>query len=258
MTQKIGTLLGILFFVLSSLLSLAAPQDDPRTILAVGAHAGDMELTAGAVLIKHANMGDRVVLLHLTLGEGGNPRISPEEYGAQKEREANLAAEIIGAEVIFGPFKDGQLPDDEAVRLYVADVIRTVQPTHVITHWKNSIHKDHARTHAIVSDAVLLASLEGVATDHPRHGVRGLYFAENWEDAEEFQPYVYVDVSGEMDTWREAVTKYEFVGGDISAFPYLRYYEALFQLRGAEARRRHAVGFDIGPLGKKQVVDSFR
>ena len=59
-----------------------------RTILAIGAHAGDMELTAGALLIKQHKLGDRVVILHMTLGEGGNPRLSPAVYGAQKRREA--------------------------------------------------------------------------------------------------------------------------------------------------------------------------
>jgi len=40
----------------------------PRTILAIGAHAGDMELTAGAVLIKQRKLGDRIVILQMTLG----------------------------------------------------------------------------------------------------------------------------------------------------------------------------------------------
>lgn len=232
----------------------AAPQ---RTFLAVGAHAGDMELTAGAMLARQRMLGDRVVFLHLSLGEGGNPRTSPAEYGAQKRREAHEAAAVIGAEVIFGPYRDGEVPDDEEARRYVADVIRRVRPTHVVTHWERSIHKDHARTHALVKDAVLLASLEGVVTEHPRHrGVRGVYYAENWEDAEAFHPYLYVDVSDAFDTWREAVTRYEFVRGGISSFPYLEYYESLAGVRGAEARRRRAVAFDLDPIGKKRVVDS--
>ena len=45
-----------------------------------------MELTTGAVLLSVHQRGDRVVLLHLTLGEGGNPKLSPAEYGAQKRR----------------------------------------------------------------------------------------------------------------------------------------------------------------------------
>jgi len=139
-----------------------APAVPPRTILAIGAHAGDMELTAGAVLIKQHKLGDRVVILQMTLGEGGNPRLSPGVYGAQKRREALAADSVIGAETIFAPYRDGEIPNDEAVRRYVADVIRTVKPTYIITHWSHSIHKDHANTSVIVQDAVLLASLEWV------------------------------------------------------------------------------------------------
>lgn len=69
-----------------------------RTILAIGAHCGDVEVTCAAVLAKHKKQGDRIVLCHLTLGEGGNPRMSPQEYGQQKRREALAVAEVIGAE----------------------------------------------------------------------------------------------------------------------------------------------------------------
>src|SRR6266566_1385715 len=228
-----------------------------RTILAIGAHAGDMELTAGAFLIKQHKLGDRVVILHMTLGEGGNPRLSPAVYGAQKRREALAADSVIGAEAIFAPYRDGEIPNDEAVRRYVADIIRQVKPTHVITHWSRSIHKDHSNTSAIVQDAVLLASLEGVVTGHPAHrGVRGVYYAENWEDAQGFSPYMYYGVKDELDQWRRAVTKYEFVGGKISSFPYLEYYEALATVRGAVSGKGKAIAFDIDKFGKRRVVDS--
>ncbi len=243
-----------------AVLAHAAPAQEaaapPRTILAIGAHAGDMELTAGTLLLKARQQGARVVLLHLTLGEGGNARLTPEAYGAQKRREAVAVAEALGAEVRFGPWKDGELPDDDAARRWVADAIRDVRPTHVVTHWRESIHKDHAATHAVVKDAVLLASLAGVRTAHPPHrGVRSVWYAENWEDADGFRPYVYVDVTGVVPRWREAVSRYEFVGGTISSFAYLDYYTALATLRGAEARKGQAVAFEIDPLGKKRVLD---
>ncbi len=75
-----------LLLLLSGLVTTGAGyQTQPapkRTILAVGAHAGDMELTCGALLAKQRRAGDRIVLLHLTLGEGGNTKLSPEAYGA--------------------------------------------------------------------------------------------------------------------------------------------------------------------------------
>jgi N-acetylglucosamine malate deacetylase 1 len=228
-----------------------------RTILAIGAHAGDMELTAGAVLIKQHKLGDRVVILQMTLGEGGNPRLSPGVYGAQKRREALAADSVIGAETIFAPYRDGEIPNDEAVRRYIADVIRTVKPTYIITHWSHSMHRDHANTSLIVQDAVLLASLDGVVTEHPVYrDVRGIYYADNWEDAESFSPYIYVGVSDEIAQWREAVTKYEFVGGRISSFRYLDYYDALATVRGAISGKGRAIAFDIDSYGKRRVLDS--
>jgi LmbE family N-acetylglucosaminyl deacetylase len=247
----------LILFCCASVSASAQTSRPQRTILAIGAHAGDMELTTGALLIKQHKAGDKIVILHMTLGEGGNAKLSPAAYGAQKRREALAADSIIGAAVIFAPYRDGELPDDEAVRLYVADVIRQVKPTYVLTHWKKSIHKDHSRTSAIVQDAVLLASLEGVVTKNPAHrGIRGIWYADNWEDAEDFQPYIYVDVSGEMDQWKDAVTKYEFVGGSISSFHYLDYYSALAITRGAIVQKQRALAFDIDAFGKRRVLDS--
>lgn len=228
-----------------------------RTILAIGAHAGDMELTTGAVLLAAHQRGDHVVLLHLTLGEGGNPRLSPAEYGAQKRREALAVAKSLGADVIFAPYQDGQLPNDDATRRYVADVIRQVRPTLVFTHWKESIHKDHSVTSAVVQDAVLLASLAGVVTEHPAYrGVRAVWYADNWEDATGFVPYVFVSVEGAVPAWKTAVAQYEFARGATSGFAYIDYYTALATVRGAIARKGEAVAFAVDPGSQRRVLDS--
>ena len=250
-----------LLLLLGGLMATGAayqPQPGPvKTILAVGAHAGDMELTCGALLAKQRKAGDRIVLLHLTLGEGGNPKLSPEAYGAQKRREAEAAARVLSAEVLFAPYGDGELVNDAQARAYVADVIRQVKPTHIVTHWKNSFHPDHKAAYAITVDAVLPASLPGVKGAHPAYGgVRQVFYAENWEDMEGFEPYVYLDVADAFETWDKCVTQYEFVRGGISSYPYLEYYRALFRVRGAEGGFTHAEAFDIDPMGKKQILRS--
>lgn len=236
----------------------ASPPPAPaRTILAIGAHAGDMELTTGAVLLAAHQRGDRVVLLHLTLGEGGNPKLTPAVYGEQKRGEAIAVAADLGAEVLFGPYRDGELPNDEATRRYVADVIRQVKPTHIFTHWKESFHKDHSNTSAVVQDAVLLASLPGVVLEHPAHrGVRAVWYADNWEDAPGFTPFVYVKVSDAVAAWRAAVSKYEFARGAIAGFPYVEYYTALATVRGAVVYKGQAVAFGVNPESKRRVLDS--
>jgi LmbE family N-acetylglucosaminyl deacetylase len=249
---------GIILLIASSgFVSAQTKEVAGRTILAVGAHAGDMEIACGALLAKQFRLGDRVILLHLTLGEGGNPRLTTEAYGEQKRREAQSAARELGAELLFGPYRDGEIPNDETARRYVADVIRSVKPDYVITHWKNSIHKDHSNTHSIVVDAVLLASLAGVKTEYPAYReVRRVYYTENWEDKEGFSPFTYVDVSQDLETWEKSVKQYEFIRGGISSFPYFDYYRSLARVRGAESNFTGAVAFDVDPLGKKQVLQS--
>ncbi len=235
--------------------SASPTPQNRRIILAVGAHCGDMEISCGAVLAGFIRQGGRVVLLHLTLGEGGNPRLSPAVYGEQKRREAAAAAQALGAEVIYGPYKDGELPDNEEASRYVADVIRQVKPTILITHWKNSIHKDHSATFRLVQNAELLAALPAVNTGHePYSGIQRILLAENWEDKEGFSPYTYIDVAADLETWEKSVKQYEFIRGGISSYPYFDYYKALARVRGAESSLHDAVAFEIDQTGKKQIL----
>jgi len=228
-----------------------------RTILAIGAHAADMELTAGAVLAHQKKLGDRVVILEMTLGEAGDPHLSPEEYAIQKRREAEAAAKDLGAELIIAPYRDAMLPNDEEARRYVAGVIRRVKPTSILTHWKNSFHKDHRNTHAIVEDAVLMAGLAAVKTGEPPYsGVRGVYYPENWEDAEGFEPYIYIDVSDVFDQWKKAIREFEMVRGGISPFDYFDFYTSLERMRGALAGKKYAVALDVDEADKKVVRES--
>jgi len=236
---------------------VATAQPSPRTILAIGAHAGDAELTMGPLLAAERARGTRVVILDLTLGEKGHPTLTVEQYAEQKRREAAAVAAALGAELEVGPWKDAEIPNDEASRRWVASVIRRVRPTLVLTHWKHSMHRDHSATSAIVQDAILLAALPGVAgvQGEPRRGV-AVWYAENWEDADGFRPYVYVAVdSASWARWRDAVSNFAFARG-ATGFPYIEYYDALGRVRGIESRKGRAVAFDVEPYGKRRVLDS--
>ena len=238
-------------------LDCATAQQTTRTILSIGAHAGDAELTTGPLLVAERSRGTRVIILDLTVGERGHATLTAEQYGAQKRREATDVAAAIGAELEFGPYHDAEIPNDEAARRLVANVIRRVKPTLVITHWKESIHRDHSTTSAIVRDAILLAALPGVTgvTGAPHRGV-SVWYAENWEDKEGFTPYIYVGVdSASWARWKTAVSNFEFARG-ATGFPYIEYYDHLGRVRGIEARKGRAVAFDIEAAGKRRVLDA--
>lgn len=222
-------------------------MSEQQTILAIGGHVGDMELTAGGVLASHSLKGDRIVTLALTAGERGVPAGQDMiEYRAQKVREAHTFAEMLGGEaIVFDDIPDGELPDDQAMRWRVCDVIRKVRPSILITHFKNSMHKDHMTTHRIVNDARYFAALPTFERELPAAFAGKLYYAENWEDAVDYRPYVYVDFDQEAyDLWIKALSTHWFVTGSKS-FAYLEYYKHLARVRGIEARKTYAETFMV-------------
>lgn len=212
-------------------------------ILAIGAHVGDMELTCGGLLATCAAEGGHIATLALTGGEKGNPPgQTPAEYRVQKVREAENFAELLGGQAYVLPYADGLLPDDDQARFAVCDIIRREKPDLILTHHEKSMHKDHAACHRIVKDAWFYAAIGGFERELPPH-FAPIRFAENWEDAVDFKPYEYIEVSeAGFALWQKAVQTHWFVTGSKS-FPYFEYYSHLKRLRGIEARRPYAEAF---------------
>ena len=219
----------------------------PKTILAIGAHIGDMELTCGALLATCAVQGGKAVTLALTAGEKGAPAgADVAAYRRSKIAEAEAFAAELGGEAIVLDHPDGLLPDDDAVRFEVCDIIRRVKPDVIVTHHEKSMHKDHAACHRIVKDAWFYAAIAGFERELPRHFARRLLFAENWEDAEDFRPYLYADVSDGYALWFRAIGHHTFAVRSAS-FAYRDYYAALKRVRGAEGRKQYCEAFMINP-----------
>lgn len=219
-------------------------------IMVVGAHAGDAEIMAGALVAKYTKAGHDAVLVHLTPGEKGHKTISPEEYAEQKIAEGHKAAEVLGAKAIFLPYKDAELPVNDEVKYELADIIRAEKPTIMVTHWKGSIHKDHENTYYIVQDAIFYAALPAIKRELPAHGCYTQYFAENWEDPYGFEVDTYVDITDSYDQWIEAAMQYELFSGSVSSFRYMDYYKALAVMRGCLSNSKYAVGL-MRPKGAK-------
>lgn len=229
----------------------------PVHILAIGAHAADMEFTCGAALALAVREGGRASLLHLTLGEAGHPRLSRAAYAVQKKQEAAEAARRLGADMRYFEYPDGLLPYNDEVALRICDVIRQVKPDLIITHWGGSGHKDHQNTHYLVNDAVFYAALPSIErSSGPAHGIRQLYYAENWEDAMQYEPDTYVDAAAVYDTWRNAASAYELFRGGISNFRYADYYQALTITRGALGGFQRAITLRTAS-GRMQKIESF-
>src|SRR5690606_35452903 len=103
-------------------------MSNQQTIMVIGAHAADAELMGGAAVLAHHELGWKSVLVHMTLGEKGGRTVSPAEYAKVKRAQAEQAAAILGSDVEFLPYLDGELPVNEDVQWQIADLIRKYKP----------------------------------------------------------------------------------------------------------------------------------
>lgn len=148
-----------------------------KTILAIGGHIGDMELTAGGLMATNALNGGKNITLALTAGERGNPaHLSVLEYRRQKINEAKAYMDLMNGEALVLKYADGELPNNDEVKKEVAEIIVKYKPDLIVTHWHSSMHKDHNNTHYIVQDAQFIAGVIG-----NKEGIRHyapVYFAK--------------------------------------------------------------------------------
>ncbi|WP_223692862.1 PIG-L deacetylase family protein [Leifsonia poae] len=225
-----------------------------RTVLAIGGHIGDMDLTAGPTLAKMVLDGDRAIILACTYGERGHPRLTPDEYRVQKIREGEQFAADIGAEFRVLDYSDGFLPDDDDAADQIADIIRVEKPEIIISHWTKSIHRDHERAAILAERARFLASLP---VDSPlgRHGVNQFLHADNWEDADGFVPDLYVPIPEEaFERWRAAIQNQAFARGETYGFRYIDYYTAMMTAKGCLVGSERACGFVVGGSSKFELA----
>lgn len=227
-----------------------------KHILAIGGHVGDVENTAGLLLTKYAMAGHRTSIVHMTAGEKGHPPgRDHREYREQRLREAEASAKIFGAsECLVLDHPDGELHVNEQTIHEMCDLIRRLRPDIVLTHWRGSFHRDHRNTHEIVMEGGFLAALPGIVRRDPAHLIKGLYFCENWEDMEGYEPNLWVDVSEAFETWERGCREHQLLRGEIS-FKYLDYYAALARKRGCEVGVPHAVTVSLPPVSRKRRVD---
>lgn len=215
-------------------------------IMVVGAHAGDAENMSSAAVLKHTRAGFPATIVHLTLGEAGHPRMSAVDYAEQRKREVAESARIMGAEAVWFPYPDGQLPVNDEVKFMLADLIRQKKPSVILTHWIGSMHKDHRAAYHIVEDARFFAALPAIqrvgpdGQPLPAHHASVLY-SENWEDMEGYRADLYLDVTDIWEDYLAVLRSHEFIRGGVSTFRYLDYYAALGITRGCLGGMQRAV-----------------
>jgi len=109
-------------------------------VLAIGAHPDDVEIGAAGTLLAHRVAGDTVAILTLSRGARGGDQ-------AQRARESQEAADVIGARLFLDDLEDTRIAEGDPTIGAISRVVEELQPTVVYTHSIHDIHQDHRNTH---------------------------------------------------------------------------------------------------------------
>src|SRR4051812_41942279 len=93
-------------------------------VLAVVAHPDDAELLCAGTLARAKADGAAVGICVLCQGDKGQPMPMVEELSEVRRAEMQDAAAVLGAELLFGGFPDGELFDGPEERRKVVELLR--------------------------------------------------------------------------------------------------------------------------------------
>ena len=117
-----------------------ARAEGREIVLAIGAHPDDVEIGAGGTLLAHRAAGDTVAILTLSRGARGGDQ-------AMRAREAQEAADVIGARLFLDDLEDTRIQEGDPTIGVINAVITELQPTVVYTHSVHDVHQDHRNVH---------------------------------------------------------------------------------------------------------------
>lgn len=182
---------------------MPGPSSPPR-ILAIHAHPDDIEFQCAGTLALLKRQGCAIAMVSMTAGDCGSADLGPEEIAAVRRREAQAAADLLGAEYHCGEFHDLAFDVDTDSRRRVTELVRKARPDIVITAPPIDYMTDHEVTSRLVRDACFCAPVPSFKTHQwdpaePLPRIPHLYYVDPIEGVDWFGrsvPYDFVvDIS---------------------------------------------------------------
>jgi len=107
-------------------------------ILAIGAHFDDVELNCAGTLLRAKNAGAEIHLVVCTRGERGG------KYKERKAEQEKVNKAMGYKTVEYFSLRDTSLMHGQILIDSIDYMVRKIKPTHVVTHYEEDFHQDHA------------------------------------------------------------------------------------------------------------------
>jgi len=191
-------------------------MDEKRTVLAVGAHADDVEFQMAGTLSLLVKSGFEPHIMTIAECDLDSNEMSREEMIKIRDQEARRSAAAIGAVYHPAIVPDMMIFYEDRLLRKVAAVVREVQPTIVLLPSPNDYMEDHMNTARLVVSACFVHAMRNYVTDPHRDMTTQdvfLYHAQphsNRDGMRQFViPELFVDITTEMDVKLKMLTCYE-------------------------------------------------
>lgn len=217
-------------------------------ILSVAAHPDDTEILCAGTLIRYAQEGHRVIMAVFTNGSMGDRVIKPEEMGTIRKKEAQAAADLIGAKLIWPAVADEHVFPNQKQRAIMVDILREADPDVIFTHSPNDYHPDHRYVSQLVFDAYSQKGLPFIphqSVPPCRIDNAQIYYMDNICGIR-FQPSEYVDITAVFEIKKKMLLchKSQFIDMQQANTDLLELVETQSKFRGLGAGCKYAEGFN--------------
>ncbi len=110
----------------------------PKQILALGAHADDIEIGCGGTILRFLDENPATEVVWVVLGASGQRRTEAVE-------SANLfLANVHRKEIVIKEFRDGYFPyTGSDIKDFFEEIKRKYSPDLILTHFRDDLHQDH-------------------------------------------------------------------------------------------------------------------
>ena len=221
---------------------------EPNSVLAVGAHPDDVEINCSGTLKQLQQLGIRIEIATMTLGDCGSASLTREAIAKQRRQEAENACALLGARYHWCGANDLSIFNDDHHNRLVTALLRETVPDIVFTHSPSDYLVDHETTSTLVRNACFYASVKNYDTSRQTSAGETasgphLFYFDAMEGVDIFGkavvPEFYVDVSEQMDFKVEMLAQHvsqrEWLRAQHGIDNYLNTMRAWAALRGQQA-----------------------
>lgn len=108
-----------------------------RSILCLGAHSDDIEIGAGATILKLVRENPQAKVVWVAFAASG---VRKQEAQASAERFLEGAG---ASKIVLNDFRDGHFPEQWAELKAFTETLKVEEPDLVLTHYNRDLHQDH-------------------------------------------------------------------------------------------------------------------